>query len=76
MASCPIISWQIEGEKMETVTDFLNSLSMVTAALRRLLLGRIVMTNLESVLRSRAITLLTKINLVKNYGFSSSYVWM
>ena len=54
---------------METVTDFLNSLSMVTAALRRLLLGRIVMTNLESVLRSRAITLLTKVRILKAVVF-------
>ena len=67
MASGPITSWQIDGEKVETVTDFFSwfpkSLQMVTAAikLRHLLLGRKAMTNLDSILKSRNITLLTKI---------------
>ena len=66
MASGPITSWQIVGETMETVRDFIlgapKSLQMVTAAmkLRHLLLGRKVMTNLDSIFKSRDITLLTK----------------
>ena len=66
MASGPITSWQIDGETMETVADFIfwgsKSLQMVTAAmkLRHLLLGRKVMTNLDSILKSRDITLPTK----------------
>ena len=76
MASSPITSWQADGETMETVTDFLfwapKSLQMVTAAmkLRRLLLGRKVMTNLDSILKSREITLPTKVCLVKAMVFS------
>ena len=63
MASGPITSWQIEGEKAEAMTDFLglqNSLQMVTAAmkLRCLLLGRKAMTNLDNILKSRDVTLL------------------
>ena len=81
MASCPITSWQIDGEMMETVTDFIlfylfcspKSLQMVTAASheikRHLLLGRKVMTNLDSLLKSRDITLPTKICLVKAMVF-------
>ena len=71
MASGPITLWQIDGETMETVTDFIfgapKSLQMVTAAmkLRHLLLGRKAMTNLDSILKSRDITLLTKVRLVK-----------
>ena len=67
MASGPIISWQIDGETMETVTDFTfgapKSLQMVTAAikLRRLFLGGKAITNLDSILRSRDIILLTKV---------------
>ena len=66
MASGPITSWQIDGETVETVTDFIfggsKSLQMVTAAmkLRHILLGRKVMTNLDSILKSRDITLSTK----------------
>ena len=76
MASSPITSWQIDGKTMETVTDFIlgasKSLQMVTAAMklkRRLLLGRKVMTNLDSILKSKDITLLTKVCLVKAMVF-------
>ena len=66
MASGHIASWQIDGETMETVTDFLgrapNSLQMVTVAmkLRHLLLGRKAMTNLDSIFKSRDITLMSR----------------
>ena len=75
MASGPITSWQIDGETMETVTDFLflapKSLQMVTVAmkLRRLLLERKAMTTLDSILKSRDITLPTKVHLVKAMVF-------
>ena len=76
MASGPITSWQIDGETMKTVTDFIFSGSKITAngdssheIKRHLLLGRKVMTNLDSVLRSRNITLLTKVHLVKAVVF-------
>ena len=75
MASGPITLWQIDGETMETVTDFISwapkSLQMVIAAmkLRRLLLGRKVMTNLDSILKSRDIALPTKVHLVKAMVF-------
>ena len=76
MASGPITSWQITGETMETMTDFLFSGSKITAdgdcsqeIKRRLLLGRKAMTNLESILKSRDITLLTKVHLVKTMVF-------
>ena len=72
MASSPIASWQTEGEKVETVTDFTFLGSKITAdsdcsheIKRRLLLGRKVMTNLDSVLKSRDITLPTKVHIVK-----------
>ena len=72
MALGPITSWQIDGETMETVTDFIFLGSRVTAdgdcsheIKRRLLLGRKVMTNLDSILKSRDITLPTKVRLVK-----------
>ena len=72
MASGPIISWQIDGEMMETVTDFIFLGSKITAdddfsheIKRRLPLGRKVMTNLDSILKSKDITLPTKICLVK-----------
>ena len=71
MASGPITSWQI-GEKMETVADFIFLGSKITAdsdwsheIKRRLLLGRKTMTNLENILKSRDITLLTKVYIVK-----------
>ena len=83
MASSPITSWQIDGETAETVSDFILGGSKSTAdgdcsheIKRRLLLGRKVMTNLDSVLKSRDITLPTKVCLVKGYGFSSGHVWM
>ena len=76
MASGPIASWQIDGETVETVTDFIlgapESLQMVTAAMklkRHLLLGRKVMNNLDSILKSRDITLPTKFHLVKAMVF-------
>ena len=84
MASGPIISWQINGETIETVTDFLLFGSKITAdgdcsheIKRRLLLGRKTMINLDSILKSRDITLPTKVHLVKAmYGVSSSHGWM
>ena len=76
MASGPITSWQIDGETMETVTDFIFLGSKITAdgdcsheIKRRLLLGRKVMTNLESILKSRDINLPTKVRLVKAMDF-------
>ena len=76
MASGPITSWQIDGEAMETVTDFIFRGSKITAdgdcsheIKRRLLLGRKVMTNLDSILKSRDITLPTKVRLVKALVF-------
>ena len=82
MASGPITSWQIDGEKMETVTDFILGGSRITAdddcsheIKRCLLLGRKAMTNLVSILKSRNITLPTKVCIV-SYVFSSSHVWM
>ena len=72
MASSPITSWQIDGETVETVSDFILGGSKITSdgdcsheIKRRLLLGRKVMTNLESVFKSRDITLPTKVCLVK-----------
>ena len=77
MASIPITSWQIDGETLITVTDFTFLGSIVTAdgdcsheIKRRLLLGRKVRTNLDSILKSRDITLLTKVRLVKAMVFS------
>jgi len=76
MASSPITSWQIDRETMETVRDFSSGGSKITAdgdcsheTERRLLLGRKVMTNLDSILKSRDITLLTKVRLVKAMVF-------
>ena len=72
----PIISWLIDGETMETVSDFIFGGSKITAdgdcsheIKRRLLLGRKVMTNLDSTFKSRDITLLTKVHLVKAMVF-------
>ena len=82
MASGPITSWQIDGETMETVTDFILGGSNITADCdcsheikKRLLLGRKAMTNLDSMLKSRDITLPTKVHLVR-LCFSSIHVWM
>ena len=76
MASGPITSWQIDGETMETLTDFIFGGSKITAdgdcsheIKRHLLLGRKVMTNLDSILKSRDITLPTKVHLVKAMDF-------
>ena len=75
-ASGPITSWQIHGETMETVTEFILRGSKITAdgdcsheIKRHLLLGRKVMTNLDSILKSRDITLLAKVHLVKAMVF-------
>ena len=76
MASCPITSWQIDGEAMETISGFIFLGSRITAdgdcsheIKRRLLLGRKVMTNLDSILKRRDITLSTKVHLVKAMVF-------
>ena len=76
MASGPMTSWQIDGETMETVTDFVFLSSKITAdgdcsheIKRRLVLGRKVMTNLDSIFKSRDISLPTKVRLVKAMVF-------
>ena len=76
MASGPITSWQIDGKTMKTVTDFISLGSKITAGgdcsqeiKRRLLLGRKAMTNLDSILKSKDITLSTKVRLVKAMVF-------
>ena len=76
MASTPIISWEIDGETVETVSDFIWGGSKITAdgecsheIKRRLLLGRKVMTNLDSIFKSRDITLATKVCLVRAMVF-------
>ena len=81
VASGPITSWEIDGETVETVSDFILLGSKLTAdgdcsheIKRCLLLGRKVMSNLDSILKSRDITLPTKVCLVD--GFSSGHVWM
>ena len=81
MASGPITSWEIDEETVEIVTDFILGGSKITAdgdcshdIKRCLLLGRKVMTNLDSIFKSRDITLPTKVHLV--YGFSCGQVWM
>ena len=83
MASCPITSWEIDGETVETMADFIFLGSKIIAdgdcsyeMKRPLLLGRKVMTNLDSILKSRDLTLSTKVCLVQGYGFSSGHVWM
>ena len=81
VASSPITSWEIDGETVETVSDFIFWGSKITVdgdcsheIKRRLLLGRKVMTNLDSIFKSRDITLPTKVRL--GYGFSCGHVWM
>ena len=76
MASCPITSWQIDGEKVEMVTDFIFLGSKITVdgdysheIKRCLLLGRKTVTNLDSILKSRDISMLTKVHLVKAMVF-------
>ena len=83
MPSGPITSWQIDGETMETVTDFIFLGSKITAdddcshkIKRCFLLGRKAITNLDNILESRDITLPTKVLLVKGLVFPSSHVWM
>ena len=81
MVSSPTTSRQIDGERKETVSGFIFSGSKITAVtaamrLRHLLLGRKVMTNLDSILKIRDITLPTKVHLVKAMFFSSSHIWM
>ena len=82
MASGPISSWQIDGETVETVTDFILGGFKITedgdcshGIKRHLLLGRKVMTNLDSIFKSRDVTLPTKVRLVKVW-FSSNHVWI
>ena len=80
MASCPITSWEIDGETVETVRDFILGGSKITAdgdcshEIKHLLLGRKVMTNLDSILKSRDITLPTNARLVKAMVFQWSCV--
>ena len=83
MASSPITSWELDGEIMETVTNFIFLGSKITAdgdcsheIKRRLLLERKAMTNLDSILKSRDITLSAKVPLVKGYVLSNSHIWM
>ena len=82
MASCPITSWQIDGETMETVTDFIFLGFKITAdgdssheIKRCLLLGRKIMTNLDSIFKSRDY-FANKGQSSQSYGFSSGHVWM
>ena len=83
MASGPITSWEIDGETVETVSDFVFLGSKITAdgecsneIKRCLLLGRKVMTNLDSIFKSRDINFANKGPSSQGYGFSSSHVWM
>ena len=83
MASGPITLWQTDGEIVETVRDFIFGGSKITADgdcshefKRLLLLGRKVMTNLDSILKNKGITLPTSVHLVKAIVFSSIHVWL
>ena len=83
MASGPITSWELVGETVETVSDFIFGGSKITAdgdcsheIKRCLLLGRKVIPNLDNILKSRDITLLTKVHLVKAVVFPCGHVWM
>ena len=83
MASGPITSWEIDGETVGKVSDFILGGSKITADgdcshenKRLLLLGRKVMTNLDSIFKSRDITLQSKVHLVKTMVFSCGHVWM
>ena len=84
MASNPTTSWKIDGETVETVSDFILGGSKITAdgdcsheIKRHLLLERKIMTNLDSIFKSRDITLPTKVRLVnKDHSFSCGHVWM
>ena len=83
MVSGPITSYEIDGETVDTVSDFIFLGSKITVdgdcsheIKRCLLLGRKVMTNLDSIFKSRDITLPTKVHLIKAMVFSSGHVWM
>ena len=83
MASGPITSWEIDGETVETLADFIFGGSKITedgdcshGIKRCLLLGSKVMTNVDSIFKSRDITLPTKVHLVKAMFFSNGHVWM
>ena len=83
MASGPITSWEIDGETVETESDLSFFGSKITAdgdcsheIKRRLILGRKVITNLDSIFKSRDITSPTKVQHSQGYGFSSGHVWM
>ena len=83
MVSGPITSWEIDEETVETVADFIFLVFKITAAgdcsheiKRRLLFERKVMTNLDSILKNRDITMSTKVCLVKAMFFSSGHLWM
>ena len=83
MASGPITSWEIDGETVETLSDFIWGGSKITAdgdcsheIKRHLLPGRNAMTNLDSIFKSRDVTLPTKVHLVKAMVFSCGHVWM
>ena len=83
MASGPITSWQIDGETMETVTDFIFGVSKITAdgdcsyeIIRRLLLARKAMTNLDSIFQKQRHYFANKGPSSQGYGFSSDHVWM
>ena len=83
MTRGPITSWEIDGESVETVSNFILGSSKITAdgdcsheIKRHLLLGKKVMTNLDSIFKSRDITLSTKVRLVKAIVFSSGQVWI
>ena len=83
MASGPITAWSIDGETMETVTDFIFLGSKITVdgdcshkIKRHLLPGSKVMTTLDNILKSKDATLLTNVHIVKAMNFSSSHVWM
>ena len=83
MASSPITSWQIDGEKVETVTDFIFLGSRITVdsdcshkIKRCLFLGRKAMINLDSILKSRDINFANQSPSSQSYGFSSSHIWM
>ena len=83
MASSPITSWQTDRQTVGTVPDFIFSGSKITAGgdcshemKRRLLLGRKVMTNLDSIFKSRDIIFANKGPSSKGYGFSSGHIWM
>ena len=83
IASSPITSWQIDGETVEAVTDFISWVSKITVdgdcslgSKRHLFLGRKAMTNLDSIVKSRDINFTNKSPSSQSYGFSSSHVWM